>query len=77
MSITIEQLQKSIQSARLQEANHRQSADACAGAAQAYEQLLSQLIQATRKEAADNAVAGAPTPGNGPVATLKAARKRK
>lgn len=48
MSITIEQLNNNIQEARRQEARHRDDAAACAGAAQAYEQLLSQLIQTQR-----------------------------
>ncbi len=72
MSITIEQLQKSIQSARAQEAKNRQDADACAGAAQAYEQLLSQLIQAQRKENAD---ALAKETAGSPLAKVKKAKK--
>ncbi len=48
MSITIEQLSKNIQAARQQEAKCRDDAAACAGAIQAYEQLLTQLIQAKR-----------------------------
>ena len=58
MSITIEQLSQYIQAARQQEKKHRDDAAACAGAAQAYEQLLTQLIQAQRaaKEAASMAV---------------------
>lgn len=48
MSITIEQLSKSVQEARRQEKLNLDNAAACAGAAQAYEQLLTQLVQTER-----------------------------
>ena len=68
MSITVEQLSKNIQEARRQEKQHRDDAAACAGAAQAYEQLLTGLIQAERKLKAD--VVKAP-PGFPPVPGTK------
>ena len=52
MPITIEKLQANIQKARAQESQHRDDAAACAGATQAYEHLLSQMLAELR---ADNA----------------------
>lgn len=50
MSITVDQLSKNIQEARRQEKAHLNDALACAGAAQAYEQLLSGLVTSQRVE---------------------------
>ncbi len=50
MAITVQLLQANIQLARKQEAENLAAASACAGAAQAYEQLLSNLIQSQKIE---------------------------
>lgn len=58
MTITIEMIQKTIRNAKAQEELHRNNMHACAGAVQAYEQLLTVLIQAQRR---------APPPGFPPI----------
>ncbi len=54
--ITIEQLQANIRAARAQAEQHHADSLACHGAAQAYELLLSQLIQEKRLADASNAI---------------------
>ena len=53
MPITIDTLQNSILHARRQEEHHKNNMHAAAGAAQAYEFLLSELIKDQRQEKQD------------------------
>lgn len=75
MSITIQQLQENIQKARAQEKSHRDDAAACAGAAQAYEHLLSQMLKDLRDENAAK-IESAPKAA-GPEVIKKPTKKRR